>query len=171
MLVREDLVGVDFKGHFQRRLDMVKRSRAHREKFKAKALPERLIEFDRMYASSDTQDAFHNRKFEFYVHVFEFNPKTRLFLAEGRDDWGSSGLAGEITLRRGSPSLIKFKKVYIGPFPSDCGTETERFGEAFYSGAISTGKNPIIMAGSYLPRPNQPDDNYNGQWELRSVDK
>ncbi len=159
MLNIGDVVGITFKGFFQRRADMIEKSKEQRKKLK-KEHSENLILYDAQTGSSDEKDAISDRNYNFEITILEYNPVSGFFVAKGKDFFGDSGLVGEI--KRGE---IKFRKIYAGKNPS----EWSRFLEINYFGRIEKPDNVITIGGSY--EPSNSNENYYGTWRLDSIPK
>ena len=98
------------------------------------------------------------------MHVYEFNSSSGLFLAEGSDSYGVSGLIGGIEDDR-----IQFKKVYVGSQPECPGDWIGRFNEIEFTGIIRKPDSGVTIGGAYHPIGS--NETYDGNWRLDSVSK
>ena len=105
----DELVGLEFKGFFQVNQEWRESIRKHRNKLK-KESPEHLAEYDKAHIGiSDTEDSLCHRPIDFKIKMLRYKPDSGLFIAEGHDFFGESGLVGEIINNE-----IKFIKIYSG---------------------------------------------------------
>ena len=155
----EDLVGREFHGFFQRSPELVLESRRYREKLKVDH-PDLISQYDEFHGSLDLQDAAIDRKYDFYMKVLEFDPKSGLFIAKGNDVLGVSGLVGEVKGRE-----IEFTKTYVGPKSPD--VLLGRFRTIQYLGEISKVGYELRLIGTYIP--GKGITNYSGIWHLISL--
>ncbi|HLC73647.1 MAG TPA: hypothetical protein VJH20_03350 [Candidatus Nanoarchaeia archaeon] len=157
----EGIVGRELKGFFQRHPDLVAESREHREKLKIEH-PELLAQYDEIHGSSDDVDSLIDRRFDFSVKVYRYDPESKIFIGEGNDFCGGSTITGII-----DENMIRFDKNYFGGKPRD--SRISRFHLIRYSGTLTIKNQSIAMSGTYVPIGNCEISNYRGIWALQSV--
>ena len=117
------------------------------------------------YHGSDVE-----RKFSFNLEIFRYNPKTKLFLAEGDDEFGDSSIIGAVDLYY---DIIKFDKYYIN---KDCplvlnNLKSGLFYEPVFRNILFTGNfvgERLHFGGDYFyPGVKEPA----GSWEMVKVEK
>lgn len=152
-LRREDLVGLVFKGFFNRDIKHIVESEEAAEKLKVED-PE---EYERGREARESA----NKRHDFEVHVLDYVPEAGLIIARGKDALGVSGLVGMIFSGK-----ITFTKHYVGMIPSHL-IEQSSFREIKYDGSITLKDNVITCMGHY--NPVCPYTNYDGIWRLDAV--
>jgi hypothetical protein len=153
MFERDDLVGVSFKGTFQRDPELAGESARFLENLKEgdgqSGLCRELSE-----ALPKVNDAQ-----EFGMYVFDFDPVSGFFLATGNDIFGSSGLVGTIL-----GEMIRFRKIYAGQ--ADTHESATRISELAYKGRIVKPDSIVNCEGEYWPIDSS--EAYRGTWRLDS---
>jgi len=114
-----------------------------------------------------------NKTYDSEMRIFTFNPKNKLFLAEGNDQFGDSAIIGAICL---DSLMIKFDKYYFHekqPFPLNFSSGGSRgmfyepmFRKIQFQGIF--GPPPLNFGGTYFyPGAEEPG----GAWEMIKVEK
>ncbi|MDO8642390.1 MAG: hypothetical protein Q7R76_02245 [Candidatus Woesearchaeota archaeon] len=153
MFQRDDLVGLTLSGFFHRDSELIRAS----EEFDAG----RFKDDPTGLARRQETNAVNNRTYTFNVWVLEYDPTSGLFIAQGKDVFGDSGLVGTI-----EGTKIEFTKLYRGrvKLPEELGRlDVSRFTEIKYDGTIHKPDGTISSFGVYQPGQAQ---NYRGRWQL-----
>ncbi|MEK6955307.1 MAG: hypothetical protein AABW52_01475 [Nanoarchaeota archaeon] len=154
MFTKEQLIGLALNGYFKKSQNEMLREDSDK-------LDDAEVEV--YIRRRDQIEDTLTEKYRFDVRVLDYDSKSKIFIARGRDFFGDSGLVGTIY-----GNDITFTKIYAGEItlPED----VTRIPQIHYEGKIIQDERKLIFSGAYQPqdRSFQRTGHLTGIWRLET---